>query len=338
MIGRNEAPRLARALSAIAEHRAATVYVDSGSSDGSPDIAERLGIHVLRLKHGPFTAARGRREGFDFITSVLPQVEFVQFIDGDCAIETGWFEDAAQFLADHPECAAVVGRLREERAAESLLIRVVEVEWDLPEGDIDVIGGISLMRVTALRKVGNWRTDLVAGEELDLSSRLRAAGWQLHRLKRPMCRHDIGITRLREFWKRSIRTGHSYAQLAVVQRAHGPKRWMKRTLGHLFYGIILPPVIAAGAWFWWPSVLLGLAVYSVLFARLAKWRLGRKDKPDVALTYALITTVCKIAAGIGALKYFIGRVMGKEARIFEYKAAPTAGQGEPGPDGRGASA
>jgi GT2 family glycosyltransferase len=337
VIGRNESPRLARALAAVEPLKATTVYVDSGSSDGSAEIAERAGVHVLRLVQGPFTAARGRREGFDFITARMPGIEHVQFIDGDCAIDEGWFDDGLKFLDEHPECGAVVGRLREEHAGRSLLIRVVEVEWDLPEGDTDVIGGISLMRASALRQVGNWRIDLVAGEELDLSSRLRAAGFGLHRLARDMCRHDIGITRLGEFWKRSVRTGHSYAQLAVVQRRNGPKRWMKRTLGHLAYGLVIPPAMAVAAVFWWPGVLLGAAVYLLLIARLAMWRLGRGDELDVALTYAAITAVCKIAAGIGALKYFAGRLTGKEATIFEYKGGGgSAGAGEPGEQGASA--
>jgi len=40
----------------------------------------------------PFTAARARNAGFERLRSQHPQVEYVQFIDGDCEVIKGWIK------------------------------------------------------------------------------------------------------------------------------------------------------------------------------------------------------------------------------------------------------
>jgi hypothetical protein len=177
------------------------------------------------------------------------------------------------------------------------------------------------MRVSALLSVGGWRADLIAGEELDLSTRLRAAGFQLHRLARDMCRHDMGITRWSEFWRRSIRTGHSYAELALLHRAAGPLRWRSRTLGNIGYGLLLPVALVAGIFSYRPLAIGALAVYGILVARLGVWRLRRRDPALVAFAYAFATTVCKLAGAIGVLRLIASRVRGRRPTLMEYKVA-----------------
>jgi len=63
-IGRNEGERLRRCLLSIPRSTGRTVYVDSGSVDGSIELARRLGAEVVELDASvPFTAARARNAG-----------------------------------------------------------------------------------------------------------------------------------------------------------------------------------------------------------------------------------------------------------------------------------
>ena len=65
VIGRNEGKRLIGCLQSIGPDGISIVYVDSGSTDGSAEVADRLGAFVVRLGFGQsFTAARARNEGF----------------------------------------------------------------------------------------------------------------------------------------------------------------------------------------------------------------------------------------------------------------------------------
>src|SRR4051794_4164365 len=83
-IGRNEGQRLRRCLESVST-AAAVLYVDSGSTDGSAQWARDQNIEVIELDMRlPFTAARARNAGFNRLRDIAPDIEFVQFVDGDC--------------------------------------------------------------------------------------------------------------------------------------------------------------------------------------------------------------------------------------------------------------
>src|SRR5437588_8364929 len=85
VIGRNEGAELRRSLSSALGQTGTVIYVDSGSTDGSPDLARSLGAGVVELESNlPYTAARGRNEGLQFLLRHNPDLEMVQFLDGDC--------------------------------------------------------------------------------------------------------------------------------------------------------------------------------------------------------------------------------------------------------------
>ena len=65
VIGRNEGRHLGRCLQSLGEGVQACIYVDSGSTDDSVAVAQRLGVDVIRLDADtPYTAARARNEGW----------------------------------------------------------------------------------------------------------------------------------------------------------------------------------------------------------------------------------------------------------------------------------
>src|SRR5262245_1056026 len=109
VIGRNEGERLRRCLMSL-PRTSIIVYVDSGSSDGSVPRARHLGSDVIELDmHAPFTAARARNAGFRRLREISPNIEYVQFLDGDCELIDGWLEAAISFLNAHADVAAVCG-------------------------------------------------------------------------------------------------------------------------------------------------------------------------------------------------------------------------------------
>src|SRR4028119_1066001 len=113
-IGRNEGVRLGACLLSAIGKVALVVYVDSGSTDGSLELARSLGADTVELDLSiPFTAARARNEGFFRLLELAPDIEFVQFVDGDCEVVDGWIDRAYNELAAKPEIAAVCGRRRE---------------------------------------------------------------------------------------------------------------------------------------------------------------------------------------------------------------------------------
>ena len=131
LIGRNEGPRLVAALASVQGQARQIVYVDSGSTDDSLPEARKAGATVVELDMSiPFTAARARNAGFD----ALDDPQFVQFIDGDCALVPGYIDAARAFLETHSEVGMVTGWRSEIHPDASPYNRICDWEWRRPEG------------------------------------------------------------------------------------------------------------------------------------------------------------------------------------------------------------
>lgn len=304
VIGRNEGQRLERCLQSLIGKVSQVIYVDSGSTDGSPDAARRLGAEVVALAMTrPFTAARARNAG----VAVLGEgITLVQFLDGDCILRDGWLEAAQAHLDAHPKVAVVCGRRREEQPETSIYNTLIDQEWDTPAGEALACGGDALMRLAALQEISGYRDDLIAGEEPELCQRLRRAGWQIWRLDVEMTWHDAQITRFGQWWRRSLRAGHAFAEGAALHGRGPDKHWVAETRRALLWGALLPAVIVLLAFLWPLAALLLLLIYPLQLARLAR-RGG--------LHWGFFTLLGKFPEALGALKYHLRR----DGRIIEYR-------------------
>ena len=95
VIGRHEGERLERSLRSVGTGSGLVLYVDSGSTDDSVELARRRTDEVTaRDDSVPFTAARARNAGLKRLLELDASVELVQFLDGDCELEAGWLERA----------------------------------------------------------------------------------------------------------------------------------------------------------------------------------------------------------------------------------------------------
>jgi glycosyltransferase involved in cell wall biosynthesis len=101
LIGRNEGARLLRCLASVTGKAVRVVYVDSGSTDGSVAAAAAAGAEVVVLDMAqPFTAARARNAGIERLRTG-PQLDYIQFVDGDCELQPNWIDTALAFLNSH---------------------------------------------------------------------------------------------------------------------------------------------------------------------------------------------------------------------------------------------
>ena len=91
VIGRNEGARLAKCLDSVGKVRGVEVkeiiYVDSASTDGSPELASQFGAVVIVVRSERPTAALGRNAGWRRAESDL-----VLFLDGDTVASSGIFQ------------------------------------------------------------------------------------------------------------------------------------------------------------------------------------------------------------------------------------------------------
>jgi GT2 family glycosyltransferase len=316
VIGRNEGDRLQLCLRPLLAASAQVVYVDSGSTDGSVELARSLGAITISLDDSaPHSAARGRNTGFDEIRRRFPGVEYIQFIDGDCVLEPGWVDLATKFLDANPQAAVACGRRREEHPGQSLYNRLINEEWDTPIGRADHSGGDALVRVSAFEQVGGFRAALKAGEEPEMTTRMRAAGWEIWRLDAPMTIHDARILHFRQWWTRSVRGGFGYAQVwsttaELPQRVFGAQLRSAIAWAVVFPLMVIVAAVAIGG----PLLILLIpAAYSVQILRIAL----RTSLSLHSLQSAGMIFLAKFPEAMGALRYFLGR---KSGRLADYKA------------------
>jgi len=320
VIGRNEGSRLKACLHPALGKVARIVYVDSGSTDGSIELARSLGVDVVELDLStPFTAARARNTGFAHLLSADPQLDFVQFVDGDCEIVEGWIEHAEKELEANPNIAVVCGRRRERFPEQTIYNQLCDIEWNTPVGETQACGGDSMMRVAAFQQVGGFNPTLIAGEEPELCVRLRQKGWKIFRLDAEMTLHDAQMTRLSQWWKRAIRAGHAYAEGSWLHGGEPERHWVKETRSIWFWGLFIPLLALGMAWSTHGLSLLLLLGYPLQFIRtflnLRRQNLSSKN----AALYALSCTVDKFAQVEGALRFLRTRLLGTKSTLIEYK-------------------
>lgn len=323
-IGRNEGQRLVRCLQSVVGSAAAVVYVDSGSTDGSVEAARRLGADVVELDRSvPFTAARARNLGLERLLELQPDIEFVQFVDGDCQLDSQWLFRAVDELARHAELAAVAGRRRECHREATIYNRLCDIEWDTPVGDAKAVGGDALFRVAALRQVGGFDPSLIAGEEPELCVRIRRQGWKIRRLPLEMTWHDAAMTRWGQWWRRTVRAGHAYAEGAARHGRPPERHWVRESRSIWLWGLLLPALAVGLAWPTRGLSLLLLAAYPLLAWRVLR-HARRRQLPWIdALLYALFTVVGKFPQVVGQLKYHAHRRLGRPSQLIEYKGQAT---------------
>jgi glycosyltransferase involved in cell wall biosynthesis len=325
-IGRNEGDRLRRCLDSLDTAARPTVYVDSGSTDGSPDLARSLGAEVVTLDLSvPFTAARARNAGFDRLLELAPEVEYVQFVDGDCEVDPGWIPTATAELDARPEVVVACGRRRERHPEGTVYNRLCDLEWDAPPGESEACGGDALMRVSGLKAAGGYRPDLIAGEEPELCVRLRANGGKVVRLAAEMTRHDAAMTRFGQWWRRNVRAGHAFAQVSRLHAGSPFGIWRRETRSNWFWGVVVPAAAVLAAPFTRGLSLVLLLGYVALGWKVARGRRRRWDDPRTARLFARYCVLSKFPQAAGQLRYWRNRLFGRTNRLIEYKGPGTTG-------------
>lgn len=339
LIGRNEGERLRGCIDSIIEQllfvyrqnkndsnfdthneKLPIVYVDSGSTDGSVNYANSTGCTTMELDlRVPFTAARARNEGLKLLLSKFPEVELIQFVDGDCSLQPGWLLKASAFLRVNPRAAIVCGRRREVYPQKSIYNALCDMEWDTPIGEAKACGGDFLVRREAILSVDGFNSSMIAGEEPEMCLRLRKRKWSIWRIDEEMTLHDANMTNFKQFWLRCARSGFAYTERWLMHSTRSRPYCVRELLSIGFWGAALPitivtcfMILPTFAWI----LLLG---YPVMILRVFLKRMKLRYTVNESIIYSTLTQIGKLPQFFGVLKYIAGWVTGKETPIIEYK-------------------
>ena len=316
VIGRNEGERLIHCLRSVIGDGRSVVYVDSASTDDSVSNAKELGVVVLDLDMSqPFTAARARNEGFNLLDKIAPETEFVQFVDGDCMVDSAWFESATSELAKNPQVGIVCGRRRERFPEKSIYNYMCDLEWNTPIGDAKACGGDFMARSTLFRELNGFNAALIAGEEPELCIRVRQAGSIIKRIDKEMTLHDASMFHFRQWWKRSVRAGYAFAEGAHMYGKTAERHWVAESRRARNWAFIFPLFVLLAV-FISPWGLLFLLAYPAQIFRLAL-----RQGMNKALNWkcSLFSVLGKFPEMRGQLQFQYDRLLKSKSNIIEYK-------------------
>lgn len=322
VIGRNEGQRLSRCLSSVDGMRGyqdtEVIYVDSASSDGSPQVASDFGAQVIALNRGSHTAAAGRNAGWQ--RALAP---YILFLDGDTVLRPNFPLAALNILEADQSVGAVWGHRREMCTERSIYNRVLDLDWIYAPGETLFCGGDVLIRRSALAEVGGYDSDLMAGEEPELCRRLRAAGHRILHVDLPMTGHDLDMTRFVQYWRRALRAGYAYAEVAHRFRRTSDPMWLQESKRNFLSGgfwmiwfAASIPLLALSPW--WLMPWLGvLALLAVRSASRARWK--APGRMLLLLLYGVHSHLQQVPILFGQLTYLRVQRSGGQGKRIQYK-------------------
>ena len=314
IIGRNEGDRLKRCLHSLPAG-IPIVYVDSGSRDGSVEFAESVGARVISIAEGvAFTAAKARNLGWKALLEDCPQLDVIQFIDGDCEVFEGWWHRACEFLAQERQYAVVCGRRKERYPERSVYNWLCDLEWNTPVGDAKACGGDAMIRVDALVSVDGYKDDLIAGEEPEMCVRLRKQGYKIYRIDQDMTWHDANMQTFRQWWRRSTRCGFAYANGVALHGGKPEKHWLKETQRAILWALVVPASIVILVAVLGPSGFIFVLVYPLSFIRVALKAPIRGRKRWVFSAFLIIS---KFSETVGIIKFVLAKLKNRTVKIIE---------------------
>ena len=331
VIGRNEGERLKACLHSLHGTVDLMVYVDSGSTDCSVEFAKSLDVDVVNLDLSkPFTMARGRNEGFNRLLEIKPDLDYVQFIDGDCQVVSGWITTASKTLDESPKIVAVAGRRSERYPNATLYNHLCDIEWNGPCGIVRSTGGDVMMRTKPFKDSNGFNETMIAGEEGELMFRLRSNGWQVCRLDQQMTWHDAAMTRFGQWWKRTLRAGHAYAEGMWIHGNKSERYNVKPVMSSLAWGMGMPfiAIMCGILGAFWPAAWLGVAIVLLMtivtWVRIVRRRWITSHSLSESLLFSTFCLLAKLPQALGVAWFTSNRLCGRRSVLIEYKNTATS--------------
>ena len=141
-----------------------------------------------------------------------------------------------------------------------------------------------------------------------------------------MTLHDMAMTRFAQWWRRSVRCGHAYAEGSARTAAPPSGTSSAEVRSTIFWGVVLPALALGLAWPTRGASFVLLAGYLLLFWRTERYyrSAGAGPRPDARL-YARSCVLAKFPNAGGLFKYWFRRFTPRtQLRNIEYRPAAVA--------------
>jgi glycosyltransferase involved in cell wall biosynthesis len=312
VIGLNSEKTLTRCLESVKkssypQRNLSLIYADGGSIDSSPSIAKAFGCTFVACGAPSPTPGSQRNAGWR-----LGSGKYVQFLDSDTIMDPEWLLKAVSAI-EAKKAGAVAGDRRELHPEHSVFNWIGDLEWNGKAGESECFGGDVLVARAALEATGGYDPGLIAGEDPELSYRIRRAGYRILKLDEPMTKHDLAMLGLRQYCRRSFRSGHAYAEVHAMHEdfwARDARRIIARAVPFAVATAALPLCLLSGYYLlaWAACVAILLRPRLLLVGNFARdLSLARRE----ARLYAWHASLVVLPQFLGMLRFYAGRALSR---------------------------
>lgn len=277
------------------------IYVDSSSSDKSVEIARSFrNVTIVHLDDEKPNAAKARNAGWR-----IAKHDLIQFLDADSYLKPDWISTA---LAEISEGKILTGGLVEREPDKNYYHEMANLDWQQSLGNISgnkikkvkSFGGNVLIPKKILKEVNGFNEELFAGEDSDLSYRIRENGQPIFFIPKIMASHDIQTGCLKSYAKRVFRTGMVYTSLALKYAGRKEKLYL-REMARLYINSLL---LLSGLFtlMFTDQFILGLLVTAIPFRIF--FRNTKKNQPlTVSVKYNFHLMLSFLIQFAGSLRF-----------------------------------
>ncbi|WP_449258354.1 glycosyltransferase family 2 protein [Chlorobium limicola] len=206
-----------------------TVIVDSGSNDGTKEIARKRADHFTQIEHAEFNHGGTRQLMFD----KNPEYDIYIYLTQDaCLVDNDAIQRILEPFAD-PDVAAVCGRQLPHLDATPLAhhARI----FNYPDGllvkslaDVPRLGiktafmsnSFAAYRKEALKAVGGFPVHVIFAEDMYVAAKMLLAGWKVAYAGTALCWHSHNYSIIEEFRR--------YFDMGVF---HARESWIRENFG-----------------------------------------------------------------------------------------------------------
>jgi glycosyltransferase involved in cell wall biosynthesis len=279
------------------------IYVDGGSKDQSIEVAGNYpGVRILRLNSTHPTPGKGRNAGWKMLNT-----PFVQFLDGDTVLQPDWFINALPNLF-RPEIAAVCGSRRERSPNKNYYHMIGNMEWHYETGPCRYFGGDVLIKRNVLIDTNGFDETLVAGEDPELSYRIRQESQCILRIDKPMTLHDLNMVTFKQYLRRAYRSGYGYAEIASRFCMNQEKLWAKETIRIICKTLAPLFILIAGIVLGYPGNGGIVSLFFILLPLLQIWKFKSQFAQTWGKSILYSFHICLVVFPqfAGIIRYLVG--------------------------------
>ena len=185
-----------------------TIYVDTGSKDGSIDIAKQFTNRIYFEKNPWSTPGLARNRGI-----MEANYDIVHLLDGDIEIHPDYLAEAVGFLQSG-DAEAFFGYLTERHGG---INQVLLSHWEKKKrGFVSTSGGGGTYLRKPLMKINGYDERIRKGQEIELGERFIKSGYRIWYEPIPMGIHNYDVHNLRSMLRIPYIAGKSMAYSAML--------------------------------------------------------------------------------------------------------------------------